>query len=185
MEVARSLIGTILVSRIDGHRVSGMIVETEAYLPTGDSASHGVHGRNRKNRSMFGPAGRAYVYPIHARHCFNAVTGQAGIASAVLIRAVEPIGGVDSMMQRRQKQDLTLLTSGPARLCEAFALNRQHDGMSLTARRTVWLEHNPAFTAAPKRLRATRRIGVTSAQRRKLRFVLRDNLFVSGPRYLG
>ncbi|MCH2177383.1 MAG: DNA-3-methyladenine glycosylase [Mariniblastus sp.] len=184
-EVARSLIGTILVSRIAGLRVSGMVVETEAYLATRDAASHGTQGPNRKNRSMFGPAGRAYVYPIHARYCFNAVTGIEGIASAVLIRAVEPIDGIKVMQQRRQRESLKLLTSGPARLCEAFALNRQQDGISLTTRRTTWLEQNPAFTADPKSLRATRRIGVTSAKNLKLRFVLRGNLFVSGPRYLG
>jgi DNA-3-methyladenine glycosylase len=79
--VARSLIGKTLVSRHNRQRVSGMIVETEAYLPKGDSASHAYRGPNRKNASMFGPAGRAYVYSIHARHCFNVVTEDPGVPS--------------------------------------------------------------------------------------------------------
>ena len=162
-----------------------MIVETEAYLPRGDSASHALGGPNRKNASMFGPAGHAYVYTIHARHCFNIVTQNPGIPSAVLIRAVEPLGGIGWMQTRRNQEKRELLTTGPARLCEAFAIGRQLDGVRLGRRRHIWIEHDPDIRLAAKAIRKTERIGVTSAQRLQLRFVLRGNRFVSGPRSLG
>ena len=184
-QLARSLIGKTLVSRHNRQRVSGMIVETEAYLPKGDSASHAYRGPNRKNASMFGPAGRAYVYSIHARHCFNVVTEDPGVPCAVLVRAVEPLDGITWMQQRRQTEKRERLSTGPGRLCEAFAIDRQLDGVKLTSRRRVWIEHNPAITICNEMIRSTQRIGVTSAGRLKLRFVLQGNGFVSGPRSLG
>ena len=183
--VARGLIGKTLVSRWKQQRVSGLIVETEAYLPQGDSASHAAGGPNRKNASMFGPPGHAYVYTIHARHCFNVVTQNPGVPAAVLIRAVEPLTGVAWMQQRRNQEKRELLTRGPARLCEAFAIDRQLDGVPLARRHHVWIEDNPDIRLAGKAIRKTERIGVTSAQQLKLRFVLRGNRFVSGPRSLG
>ncbi|MEE2826460.1 MAG: DNA-3-methyladenine glycosylase [Planctomycetota bacterium] len=184
-QVARELIGKTLVSRWNQQRVSGMIVETEAYLPKGDSACHAWGGPNRKNASMFGPAGCAYVYTIHARHCFNVVTQDPGVPSAVLIRAVEPLTGINRMQLRRSQQKRELLTKGPARLCEAFGIDRQLDGVRLGRGRHVWIEDNPDIRLADHAIRQTRRIGVTSAQRLRLRFVLRGNRFVSGPRSLG
>ena len=184
-EVARSLIGKTLVSRRNRQRVSGMIVETEAYLPNGDSASHAYRGPNRKNASMFGPAGRAYVYSIHAQHCFNVVTEDPGVPCAVLVRAVEPLSGITWMQQRRKTEKRERLSTGPGRLCEAFAIDRQLDGVKLTSRRHVWIEYNPAITICNEMIRSTQRIGVTSAGRLKLRFVLQGNRFVSGPRSLG
>ena len=162
-----------------------MIVETEAYLPQGDSACHAWRGPNLKNASMFGPAGSAYVYAIHARHCFNVVTQDPGVPSAVLIRAVEPLTGIDRMKERRNQQKLELLTQGPARLCEAFGIDRKIDGVRLGRGRHVWIEDNPHTRFADHAIRQTGRIGVTSAKRLRLRFVLRGNRFVSGPRSLG
>ena len=183
-EVARGLIGKVLVTRRDRQRVSGMIIETEAYLPKRDTASHAYLGPNRKNRAMFGPPGIAYVYPIHARYCFNVVTQAAGIPCAVLIRAVQPLSGLVQMKCRRKTETLELLTSGPARLCEAFAIDRQMDELKLTSRRHAWLESNSSTNITAQKIRITRRIGVTSGKQLRLRYVLRGNRFVSGPRSL-
>jgi DNA-3-methyladenine glycosylase len=98
---------------------------------------------------------------------------------------VEPLDGITWMQQRRQTEKRERLSTGPGRLCEAFAIDRQLDGVKLTSRRRVWIEHNPAITICNEMIRSTQRIGVTSAGRLKLRFVLQGNGFVSGPRSLG
>jgi len=182
--VARELLGTILVTRIDGQRTAGRIVETEAYLPQGDTACHGVRGRTRSNASMFGPGGHAYVYPIHARHCFNVVTGPADRPAAVLIRAIEPLEGIRLMRVRRQVEPVESLARGPARLCQALGIDRRHDGLPLTRRRTLWIETVAQRSIDPNTIRATPRIGVTSAKELPLRFVLADHPFTSGSRRL-
>ena len=183
-QVARDLLGTVLVTRIGGRRTAGQIVETEAYLPKNDPACHGARGRTRSNASMFGPAGQAYVYPIHARYCFNIVTGFDGEPAAVLVRAIQPIEGIRFMRARRQIEPIVSLARGPARLCQALAIDRRHDGLPLTRRRTIWVEFDPGTTIDPTQIRSTPRIGVTSAQDLPLRFVLADHPFTSGPRRL-
>ncbi len=179
--VAIELLGKVLVSTIDGRRASGMIVETEAYLASGDSACHGANGQTRSNTTMFGPAGVAYVYPIHSRFCFNVVTQAAGLPSAVLIRAVQPIDGVALMMTRRQ-EELTHLCSGPAKLCQALGIDRQVDGLDLTRRRKMWIEQCESNSVSMGQIRKTARIGVTSAHSLQLRYVIRDSRFASGPK---
>lgn len=176
--VAQQLLRAFLCRRTRDGLCVGRIVETEAYLAEGDSASHSFNGRNRKNASMFGPAGRAYVYTIHARQCVNVVTESTGIASAVLIRAVEPVDGIHLMQQRRGTDRLRDLCRGPGRLCEAFAIGRDMDGWDISSGRRLWIEFdsdNRSFS--PDR---SARIGVTSAKELPLRFFVRDNEFVSG-----
>jgi DNA-3-methyladenine glycosylase len=179
--VAKSLLGQLLVSTIGGKRAAGIIVETEAYLSEDDSAAHGYRGRNNKNASMFGPAAMAYVYPIHARYCFNCVTQSPGQPSAVLVRALEPITGTKIMQQRRSTTDQKNLCSGPAKLCEALAIDKVIDGWNLTSRRKVWIESADYKVAE---IKITPRIGVTSAKEALLRFVVAGNEFASGPKYL-
>ena len=181
--VARELLGKIIVSTIGNERSAGIVVETEAYLADGDTACHGFRGQTNKNRSMFQSAGRAYVYSIHAKYCFNTVTEQAGRPSAVLIRAIEPLVGQAIMSRRRGKPDERELGSGPAKLCQALGIDQSVDGWNLTRRRRLWLVDNPEFDSA-SRIKATQRIGVTSAKSLKLRFVLADHPFASGPKYL-
>ena len=125
--VARELLGKRLVRRTREGVASGRIVEVEAYLADGDSACHASRGMTRRNAAMFGPPGHAYVYSIHARFCLNVVTDLADVPSAVLIRAVEPLEGVAFMQRRRGKEKLRDLTCGPARLCEAFDVDRKLD----------------------------------------------------------
>ena len=181
-QVAQDLIGCRLVSRVGGRKTAGIIVETEAYLAVDDAACHGTRGRTKSNASMFGVAGIAYVYPIHAGFCFNVVTGELGKAEAVLIRAIQPTIGFATMKSRRQQIQEKLLTTGPSRLCTALAINRAHDGLALDRRRILWIEANDQ--GERPELMVTRRIGVTSAQDLQLRYVWRGNPFVSGPKSL-
>jgi DNA-3-methyladenine glycosylase len=126
-DAARELIGAELL--VDG--VGGLIVELEAYAP-GDPASHGYGGLTARNASVFGPPGRAYVYRSYGVHwCLNLVCEARGIPSALLVRALEPLHGLDLMRARRHVTDDRLLCSGPGRLCEALAVTRKHDGLEL------------------------------------------------------
>jgi DNA-3-methyladenine glycosylase len=182
VEVARGLLGKLLVRQSPGGLTAGRIVESEAYLACGDPACHSARGQTRKNLSMFGQPGRAYVYSIHARWCFNVVAEPKRVASAVLVRAVEPLTGVSLMQRRRRVDKLTDLARGPARLCEAFQIDRRLDGWNLSRGRRLWIaaDHQPEISAVD--IGCSPRIGVTSAQDLHLRFYLRDNPYVSGPK---
>ena len=181
--VAADLLGQLLVSTIGGKKTSGIIVETEAYLSSNDSACHASRGQTPSNSSMFSPAGTAYVYPIHAKHCFNVSAESEGLGSAVLIRALQPIENLGRMQQRRNQQSTLQLCSGPGKLCQALGIDRSVDGNDLTHRSTLWIE----MTRKPKlklEVCQTERIGVTSAQELKLRFVIAGSQFASGPKHL-
>jgi len=130
--VARDLLGRRLVRLVDGNRLTGTIVETEAYVGEGDEASHASPGLTRRNASMYGPPGHAYVYLIYGiHHCFNVVTEREGFPAAVLIRALEPLDGLDVMRRRRGGRVDEELTAGPGRLCEALAIDLQLNGADL------------------------------------------------------
>ena len=177
IEVARELLGNLLMRDGDEGLTVGRIVESEAYLATGDSASHSFRGQTPRNASMFGNPGHAYIYSIHARYCLNAVTESKDTGSAVLIRAVEPIEGIDIMMVRRGGRSLRELTRGPARLCEAFAIDRLLDGWDLTKGEQLWIaarKKSESFKTV-----TSKRVGVTSAHGLQLRFCIRDSQFVS------
>ncbi len=176
--VAKDLLGKHLVRDTAEGKTVGRIVEVEAYLRKGDPASHCHRGRTRRNASMFGPPGHAYVYSIHSRFCFNAVAEHAGVPGGVLIRAVEPLQGMD-LMGRRRGTDIQL-TRGPARLCEAFAVTRELDGWDLTRGEGLWVAKSPGREAVL--VVSTRRIGVTAAAHRRLRFIDGDSPHVSRPR---
>jgi DNA-3-methyladenine glycosylase len=169
-QVARDLLGTHLVHIVAGTERVGRIVETEAYLGPQDGASHSRRGVTPRTRTMFGPAGHAYIYLIYGRyHCMNVVTEAAGHGSAVLIRALEPVAGLEGR------------TNGPGLLCLAMDLDRRLNGEDLTGTR-LFLRSGPGRpqTAIVRRPR----IGVDYAgawARRHLRFYLRDNPYVSRP----
>lgn len=178
--VARELLGKIVVRRSRAGLCSGRIVETEAYLACEDSASHSFRGSTRKNAAMFGPPGWAYVYPIHSRYCLNAVTEARGIASAVLIRALEPLRGIASMQQRRGTDKRFDLCRGPARLCEALAVDRCLDGWNMTSGTRLWIANDGSSPRQKFCIATSARIGVTSAHEAQLRFFIDGSPFVSG-----
>lgn len=180
-QVARDLLGKRLVRTAADGTTAGRIVEVEAYLSQGDAACHAYRGRTRRNASMFGPAGCAYVYAIHARWCVNLVTEPEGTPSAVLIRAVEPLAGVELMQARRGTDKRLDLCRGPARLCAAFAIDRALDGHDVTRAGDLWVQDAPNGVADFDVL-ATTRTGVTNAADLALRFVVAGSPYVSGPR---
>ena len=169
-DVAPELIGATLLA--DG--VGGRIVEAEAYDQE-DPASHGYRGRTRRNASMFGPSGHAYVYRSYGIHwCLNLVCEDEGVASAVLVRALEPTHGIERMRERRGLDDERLLCSGPGRLCQALAVTDEHDGSPL--------DHPPfdLFAAAePAEVVAGPRIGITEAAELPWRYGEAGSRFLS------
>ena len=183
VQVARALLGQRLVSLIDGQLTAGWIVETEAYLSEGDAACHASRGQTPGNASMFDQAGTAYVYPIHGRHCFNVVTQSPAEGTAVLIRAVQPTQGIASMLRRRHITQLRDLCRGPARLCQAFGIDRRFDGHDLKLRKLLWIDPGNLLVS-PEQIRTTERIGVTSDEHLALRFVVSSNRYASGPKRL-
>jgi len=179
--VAKELLGTVLVSEIGEIRTCGRIVETEAYLPERDSACHAAKYRTARTEVMFGPAGYAYVYPIHAKHCFNIVTELEERGSAVLIRALEPLDGISMMQARRGQDQERRLTTGPACLCQALGIDRSHNQVDLSRGKTIWLEPGIGLRSSRDIIKSSQRIGVTTAKTRRLRFYVAGNHFVSGP----
>ncbi len=179
-EVARGLLGKRLVCRSPANRrLSGLIVEVEAYLADDDPASHSHRGPGRKNASMFKSAGTLYVYPIHARFCLNVVTEPEGRGAAVLIRALEPCEGVDWMRVNRSGSES--LATGPARLCQALGVDRQFDGEDLIESDRIWIEECPLpYPASDVRIAASRRIGISQATELMLRWFVDGNRYVSG-----
>lgn len=169
-EVAYDLIGATLL--VGG--VGGVVVETEAY-DQHDPASHSVRGRTVRNASMFGPAGHAYVYRSYGIHwCLNAVCGAEPLGHAVLIRALEPTGGVDVMRERRGVSDSRRLCSGPGRLCQALGVTGALDGRPLDTPPFV-VEGRPR----PVQILAGRRIGITRGVETPWRFALSGSEFLS------
>lgn len=163
LEVARDLLGRTLVHVVDGQRLAGRICEVEAYVGEDDLASHAARGPSLRNRAMYGPGGLAYVYLIYGmHHCLNVVTEAAGFPAAVLIRALEPLEGVAAMEARRGNRPAHGLTDGPAKLCQALAIDRRLDGHDLTAGAHLWLE--AGRPVPPDDIVATPRVGVRGDQ---------------------
>jgi DNA-3-methyladenine glycosylase len=183
--VARELVGKRLVRLTPDGLCGGRIVETEAYLSSRDPACHANRGMTPRNAAMFGPAGHAYVYMIHAKWCFNCVTEDVGLGSAVLIRAIEPLVGLPLMHARRGKENVLDLTRGPARLCQALAIDRSHNTHDLTAGSELWIEHEEELSGTPLKILRSPRIGISAATNRLLRFYLAGNRYVSGRRLMG
>jgi DNA-3-methyladenine glycosylase len=180
--VARELLGQFLVREFDGRVLAGRIVETEAYLSTDDQASHAYGGRTVRNATMFGPPGRAYVYLSYGlHHCVNVVTEREGIASAVLLRAVEPLVGMDIMQTRRGIEAPTRLACGPGNLCHALAIDRQLDTWDLTLGQRLWCARPTSSLQVD--VAVTPRVGISVGRELPLRFYVAASPFVSrGPR---
>jgi DNA-3-methyladenine glycosylase len=183
--VARELIGKLLVRVAEGKRIAGMIVEAEAYVGEADTACHASRGRTRRTEVMFGPPGRAYVYFTYGMHwMLNVVTEPEGTPCAVLIRALEPLLGIEEMRTRRGGRPDRELTSGPARLCEALAIDGALNGADLVEGTELLLETYQEFTAGA--VASGPRIGIDYAvskdRRAAWRFWLKKSAFVSKAR---
>ncbi len=140
LTVARELLGKKLVREFKGNLLSGMVVETEAYMGSIDSASHAFKGKTPRNLVMFGPAGIAYVYFVYGMHyLLNVVTGAEGNPCAVLFRAIVPLQGQNQMKALRGKQSKDMI-NGPAKLCKAMVIDKSFNGWDLTRGEKLWLE---------------------------------------------
>jgi DNA-3-methyladenine glycosylase len=177
-EVAPDLLGRVLVRVLpDGTRLAARLVEVEAYGPN-DPASHAFRGPTPRNLVMFGPPGHLYVYFTYGMHfCSNVVTGADGVGSAVLLRAAEPLEGVDAMAVRRGVDAPTLLCSGPGRLTQAMEIARPENGADLVRDGSVQLRMG--YPVAPRSIARSTRVGVNVGAERKWRYYDAGSAFVS------
>jgi len=175
LAVARELLGQRLVRIIEGQRVSGRIVEVEAYIGEEDAACHASAGRTKRTEVMYGPPGYAYVYFIYGmHHCLNVVTEREGFPAAVLIRAIEPEEGLEIMRANRPGRPDTELTNGPAKLCQALRIDRQMNRVDLCTSDELFLE--AGGPVPQERVMTTPRVGVRgdeAASKALWRFVAR------------
>jgi DNA-3-methyladenine glycosylase len=175
---AQRLLGCLLARELDGRQLIGKIVETEAYHQT-DAASHSYKRRTPRTDIMFGPPGFTYVYFTYGMHyCMNVVTGREGEGSAVLVRAIEPLGGEDSMRTNRHGVSGVQVTNGPAKLCQALRVDKALNGHDL---RQPPLELRLQPAVRPGDIVQTTRIGISQAQDAPWRFYLAGNPYVSKP----
>lgn len=174
-EVARDLLGHILVTEIGGVRTSGVIIETEAYLGADDEASHSHRGPTKRAAPMFLEGGHAYVYFIYGMYyCFNVVTGREGDGEAVLIRGVEPLEGIEAMEERRGRAPRrpAELTNGPGKLAIALGIGPELNGVNLMTSRAVWIERGAPIPESE--VVNTARIGITKAAEHPWRWARRS-----------
>jgi DNA-3-methyladenine glycosylase len=165
--IARDLLGKVLVHETSEGFTSGVIWETEAYLAHGDPASHSFRGATRRNQPMFGPPGSSYIYISYGiHHCFNIVCQPEGVPEAVLVRAVQPLTGIDLIKRRRGQVTDKQLTNGPGKLCQALAIDLSLNGHPLQ-QPPLYILDGPA----PGRVEATPRIGISVGQELPLRFL--------------
>lgn len=181
--VGPDLLGKVLMRRHGGTRISGRIVEVEAYLGADDPAAHASIGRTARTAVLFGPPGYAYVYFIYGNHfCLNVSCLPDGTPGGILFRAVEPLEGISEMFQLRgieNSSDLQLLTSGPGRMAAAFGITRERDnGKDLTSPNSDLYIADDSWPSPCVLI--TKRIGITKAADMPLRYVIADNRFISG-----
>jgi len=181
LDVARKLLGKYLVVKKGKNMLSGKIVETEAYIGEDDLACHASKGRTQRSETLYKKAGTVYVYLIYGMYsCFNIVTEKEEFPSAVLVRAVEPIEGVKVMKQKRKTDILHNLTSGPGKLCKAFDIDREMNGMSVFGK-DIWIEDRGDVVKNTD-VKKAKRIGVEYAGKCRnhlWRFYMKQNDFIS------
>ena len=181
LHVAQGLLGQRLVRIVGGQRLSGLIVETEAYIGETDGACHASRGCTPRTVVMYGPPGHAYIYFIYGmHHCFNVVTEEEGFPAAVLIRALEPLEGLKWMRRYRSGRPDDQLTNGPGKLCAALAIDRTLNSVDLCTSQVFFIEEGR--TIADEEIAASPRIGIKSdevARSMPWRFYIKGNRCVS------
>jgi DNA-3-methyladenine glycosylase len=174
--VARALLGNRLVRVVGGKKLSGIIVEAEAYRGRRDPASHAYRGKTPRNTVMFGPPGHSYVYFTYGfHHMLNFTTETKGTPGAVLIRAIEPVDGTEAMMKNRGVSDLRRLASGPGNLTKALGIDRALNGEDLTKSKRLYVEEG----RLPSSVGVSTRVGVGEGWSYRWRFFEEGNPFVS------
>jgi len=183
LQVAKDLLGKILVKKNGKEITAGKIVEVEAYDGSTDEAAHSYRGPTPRNKIMFEVGGYLYVYFTYGNHfCCNVVTGKKGKGTAVLIRAVEPVSGQDKMIINRfggkkiSGKDLYNLTSGPGKVCKAFGINTSDSGTDLTGNKIFLLNGTVIKKSS---IGVSRRIGITKSTELPWRFFIKDSPFIS------
>jgi len=181
--VAKELLGKILVKKEKDLTLSGIIVEVEAYDGEIDEAAHTFIGKTKRNEIMFGEGGFFYVYFTYGAHfCCNVVTGTEGKGTAVLIRAVEPLEGVETMIKNRFGRELKSekerfnLTSGPGKVCQAFSITKEHYGVDLTGDK-IFIQNNKKLNE--DEIGVSRRIGIKKSIHLQWRFFIKNNNYIS------
>lgn len=186
-EVCPELLGKVIVRRQGRKLLAGKVVEVEAYLGVDDLAAHAAAGRTARNSVLFGPPGHAYIYFIYGVHyCLNISCLPDGEAGGILIRALEPVSGIEEMAKARElsalgmnsSRNLRLLTSGPGKLCEALGITRERDNDKDMVSRLSDLQVVDAGCKVEK-VAVTPRIGITKSAEMPLRYAIADNPFVS------
>jgi DNA-3-methyladenine glycosylase len=176
LTVAQDLLGAILARKINSRLLTGMIVETEAYIGEDDPASHAYEGMTPRNRLMYGPPGLVYIYFIYGNHyCLNFVTEPEGFPAAVLIRALQPLAGLEQMFENRSGVKFEIqLCNGPGKLCQALQIDEKLNGISLVSSRVFLLAGNSSVPIGN-----SGRIGISQGQDRKWRYYIKNNTYVS------
>lgn len=178
LKVAKALLGAKLSTFVKGVETSGIIVEVEAYHGGIDRASHSYGGPTGRNQVMFMEGGYCYVYLIYGiHHCVNVVTEPSGVGAAVLIRALEPLEGIESMRRRRKSKDIVSLTSGPGKLCQALGIDKRLSGEHFLASNLISL--TPYCKVSASNIGASRRIGISKSTELEWRYFIEGNQFVS------
>ena len=181
LKAAKELIGKVLVRKKGRKIYRGIIVETEAYLGDKDAASHSFNGKTKRNEHMFGRGGTAYVYFTYGNHyCVNAVIGKPGVAHAVLIRAIEPVKGIEAMKKNRGTDNIYELCSGPGKLTKAMEITGELNGASLLGNEIYIAEPD---AAKKHKIAKTKRIGITKNADVLYRFIDSESPFVSRVNY--
>ena len=178
VDVSKNLLGKLLIRVYNQHVLIGRIVETEAYRGEDDPASHAYRGRTPRNAIMFGKPGVAYIYLIYGMyHCLNVIAEPEGHAAGVLIRAIEPLKGVEIMKQLRGTKKTKILTNGPGKLAKALAIDKSFNGVDLTRRNALFIAHQHQKETFD--IVETTRVGIKVGLDRKWRFYIKGNVFVS------
>ncbi len=178
VDVAKNLLGKILVREYDNKILAGMIVEVEAYNGQNDPASHAYRGKTKRNKVMWKNPGTIYVYTIYGIHyCLNLVAEPKGIPAAILIRALQPILGIQEMMKNREIYFLKNLTNGPAKLTKALKIDIKLNGRDATVKGPLYVIDNPVKKHID--IISSSRIGIKQGKDKPWRFYIKDNEFIS------